>query len=62
MSYANDITNQALEYYKNDNAELTDRKSSLTGKGLQLTLFTIRTLHHLVMLRLLTQVISRLLS
>jgi hypothetical protein len=33
MSYANDITNQALEYYKNDNAELTDRKSSLTGKG-----------------------------
>ncbi|WP_288401745.1 PLxRFG domain-containing protein [uncultured Acinetobacter sp.] len=33
MSYANDITNQALEHYKNDNAELTDRKSSLTGKG-----------------------------
>ncbi|WP_336938057.1 PLxRFG domain-containing protein [Acinetobacter modestus] len=33
MSYAKDITNQALEHYKNDNAELTDRKSSLTGKG-----------------------------
>ncbi|ENX57663.1 MULTISPECIES: PLxRFG domain-containing protein [Acinetobacter] len=33
MRYAQDITTQALEYYKNDNAELLDRKSSLTGKG-----------------------------